>query len=49
MSSQGYKHHCPKYGHDEVLLQTLKHLFGSKLQVPEIIVIDQTEGAKFPS
>jgi hypothetical protein len=33
----------PTYGRDEILLETLKHLFALSPSAAEIIVIDQTE------
>jgi len=43
MPSQGLTIIVPTYGRDEVLLETLKHLFALNPPASEIIVIDQTE------
>jgi GT2 family glycosyltransferase len=43
MPSQGVTIIVPTYGRDEVLLETLKHLFALDPPASEIIVIDQTE------
>jgi GT2 family glycosyltransferase len=43
MSSQGLTIIVPTYGRNEVLLETLKHLFALNPPASEIIVIDQTE------
>jgi GT2 family glycosyltransferase len=43
MSSRGLTIVVPTYGREEVLLETLRHLFALKPPASEIIVIDQTE------